>query len=114
MSSTFDRAANNPGAFQDIMNRLDKTPEVEPPAVNRSGGTDADRKKWKVFLTADLRNAPPASDAVRETHSSPKHLQRIHLAKINVPPLLQILSILMRTKTCTQKKIKVSWRAQQA
>jgi hypothetical protein len=46
--------------------------EVEQPAVNRSGGTDADRKKWKEFLTgADLRNAPPASDAVRETHPSP-------------------------------------------
>ncbi len=68
LSATFDRAASKPGAFQGIMNRLDKVPATEPPVARRILVIDVapDKEQWQEFLAdTDLQNAPPASDAVR-------------------------------------------------
>jgi hypothetical protein len=76
LGATFDRAASKPGAFQGIANRLDKIPDLEPPAARRIVDVAADKDQWKEFLaSADLQSAPPASDAVRERNASSKHLR---------------------------------------
>ncbi len=74
LSATFDRAANKPGAFQGIANRLVKDSALEPPAVRRIVDVAADKDQWKEFLAGtDLQSANQASAAVRERNSSPKH-----------------------------------------
>ncbi len=76
LSATFDRAANKPGAFQGIANRLDEIPGMKPPAARRIVDVAADKAQWKEFLAGtDLQSAAPASAAVCERNSSPKHIR---------------------------------------
>jgi hypothetical protein len=75
-SSSSDRAANKPGAFQGIVNCLGKEPALEPPAVRRIVDVAADKDQWKEFLAGtDLQSAAPASAAVCKRNSSPKHIR---------------------------------------
>ncbi len=55
LGATFDRAANKPGAFQGIANRLDKVPALEPPAARRIADVTADKDQWKEFLACKAR-----------------------------------------------------------
>jgi hypothetical protein len=58
LNATFDRAANKPGAFQGIANRLDKDPALKPPAARRIVDVAADKDQWKEFLAGtDLQSA---------------------------------------------------------
>jgi hypothetical protein len=58
LGATFDRAASKPGAFQGIVNRLDKIPVLDPPATRRIVDVAADKDQWKEFLAGtDLQSA---------------------------------------------------------
>jgi hypothetical protein len=87
LGATFNRAASKPGAFQDIVNRLNEEPVLEQPAARRTTDVSADKRQWEGFLAGNhLQSAVPANPRVRERKSSPQHLRGNSPGKGARPP----------------------------